>query len=179
MQINVRGKNIEVTPALQDYLSKRLGKLDKYFDSEMEAQVTLSVVKDDHIVEVTLSFNGLLLRGEEKTQDMYASIDLVVDKVERQMHKYKTRINRKLRQQGLKELNVKFIAKAPEIDKGEEPRVVRTKRFIMKPMPLEEAILQMNLLGHDFFVFTHAQTEEVNVIYKRKDGNYGLIEPTE
>lgn len=177
MQINVRGKNIEITPALQDYLNKRLGKLDKYFDSEMEAQVTLSVVKEDHIVEVTLSINGLLLRGEEKTQDMYASIDLVVDKIERQMHKYKTRINRKLRQQGLKELNVKYVPVTPESDKGEEPRVVRTKTFVMKPMPLEEAILQMNLLGHDFFVFTHAQTEEVNVIYKRKDGNYGLIEP--
>ncbi|MGI5876522.1 MAG: ribosome hibernation-promoting factor, HPF/YfiA family [Dethiobacteria bacterium] len=181
MQINVRGKNIEITPALQDYLNKRLSKLDKYFNSEMEAQVTLSVVKEDHIVEVTLSINGLLLRGEEKTQDMYASIDLVVDKIERQMHKYKTRINRKLRQQGLKELNVKYVPRTPESDpesdEDEEPRVVRTKSFLMKPMPLEEAILQMNLLGHDFFVFTHAQTEEVNVIYRRKDGNYGLIEP--
>lgn len=99
MQIKMRGKNIEVTSALQDYIYKRLGKLEKYFSSEIEAHVSLSVVKDDHIVEVTLSINGLLLRGEEATQDMYASIDRVIDKLERQMHKYKTRINRKLRQQ--------------------------------------------------------------------------------
>lgn len=175
MIIKARGKNIEVTPALQDYLEKRLSKLDKYFEEELEAQVTLSVVKESQGVEVTISINGLLLRAEEATGDMYASIDLVVDKLERQLHKYKTKINRKVRQKGLKEQ----FANLRREEETAEPRVVRTKRFVMKPMPLEEAILQMNLLGHDFYMFTNAETDEINVIYKRKDGNYGLIEPGE
>lgn len=180
MRINVRGKNMEVTPALQEYIEKRLKKLEKYFNSGIEAQVTLSVAKETHIVEVTISIDGLLLRGEETTPDMYASIDLVVDKLERQTHKYKTKINRKLRQKGLKGLNEKYANYQQELEEEEsEPRVVKTKRFIMKPMPVEEAILQMDLLGHDFFVFTNAETEEINVIYRRKDGNYGLIEPAE
>lgn len=177
MQINVRGKNVEVTPALQEYVVKRLHKLEKYFNTEIEAQATLDVVRGDHIVEVTISIDGLLLRAEEATGDMYASIDLVVDKLERQMHKYKTKINRKLRQQGLKELSEKLAGLGKEEKEEAEPRVVRMKRFVMKPMTLEEAILQLNLLGHDFYVFTNAETEEINVLYKRKDGNYGLIEP--
>ncbi len=179
MQINTRGKNMEITPALQEYVEKRLSKLEKYLGSDgsgIDAQVTLSVAKENHIVEVTISIGGLLLRGEEATQDMYASIDLVVDKIERQIHKYKTRINRKLRQKGFKELNEQFSSRRRE-EEEIEPRIVRTKRFTMKPMPEEEAILQMNLLGHDFFVFTNADTEEINVLYKRRDGNYGLIEP--
>ena len=182
MKINIRSKNIEVTPTLQDYVEKRLSKIEKYFEkyinSEIEAQVTLSVAKGDHIVEVTVSVDSLLLRGEETTDDMYASIDLVVDKLERQMHKYKTKINRKLRQSGIKDLNVQ-LDKQHEEEKEDEPKVVKTKRFVMKPMYVEEAILQMNLLGHDFFVFHNAETEEINVLYKRKDGNYGLIEPSE
>lgn len=172
MKINARGKNIDVTPALQEYLEKKLSKLDKYFNGELEAQVTLSVVRESHSVDVTISINGLLLRGEEATADMYASIDLVVDKIERQLHKYKTKINRKLRQKGLKEQ----LTDQRREEESPEPRVVRTKRFVMKPMPVEEAILQMDLLGHDFFVFT-GETGEINVVYRRKDGNYGLIEP--
>ncbi|HHT46963.1 MAG TPA: ribosome-associated translation inhibitor RaiA [Firmicutes bacterium] len=182
MHFITRGKNMEITPALQEYVEKRLSKLDKYLgtdDTNIKAQVTMSVAKGNHIVEVTISIGGLLLRGEEETQDMYASIDLVVDKIERQIHKYKTKINRKLRQKGLKELNEQFVSSKRKEEEETEPRIVRTKRFIMKPMPEEEAILQMNLLGHDFFVFTNAETEEINVIYKRKDGNYGLIEPEE
>ena len=177
MQINLRGKNMEITPALQDYMAKRLSKLEKYFNTPIEAQTTLSVVREDHIVEVTIIIDGLILRGEESTSDMYASIDLVVDKLERQMHKYKTKINRKLRHKGIKEISEKFAGPGKEEDSEPEPRVVRTKRFVMKPMPIEEAILQLNLLGHDFFVFTNADTGEINVLYKRKDGNYGLIEP--
>lgn len=174
MKINVRGKNIEVTPALLEYLEKKLKKLDKYFNNELEAQVTLSVARESHSVDVTISIDGLLLRGEEATEDMYASIDLVVDKIERQLHKYKTRINRKLRQKGIKEQTT-----APaRADEGAEPRVVRTKRFVMKPMQLEEAILQMDLLGHDFYVFAN-EAGEINVLYRRKDGNYGLIAPGE
>ncbi len=172
MKINARGKNIDVTPALQEYMEKKLSKLDKYFHNELEAQVTLSVERESHRVDVTISINGLLLRGEEATDDMYASIDLVVDKIERQLHKYKTKINRKLRQKGLKE---QFAEQRREEDTA-EPKVVRTKRFVMKPMPVEEAILQMDLLGHDFYVFT-GENGEMKVVYRRKDGNYGLIEP--
>ena len=176
MQINVRGRNMEITPALQEYAEKKLGRLKKLLSPEAEVQVTLSVVKDDHIVDVIISIGGFLFKGEEATPDMYASLDLVVDKLERQMHKYKTKINRKLRQKGLKELGEKHAGRSLAKEEA-EPRVVKTKRFVMKPMSLEEAILQLNLLGHDFFVFTNAETEEINVLYKRKDGNYGLIEP--
>jgi len=169
---------MEVTPALQDYLEKRLGKLEKYFESDIEANITMSIARESHIVEVTISIDGLLLRGEEVSPDMYASVDSVVDKLERQIHKHKTKINRKLRQQGVKELSEQ-LAPAPveEEEEETEPGIVRTKRFVMKPMQVEEAILQMDLLGHSFFVFNNAETEELNVIYKRKDGNYGLIEP--
>ncbi len=177
MKINVRGKNMEVSPALQEYLEKRMGKLEKYFDSQIEVQVTMSIVKGDHIVEATISIDGLILRGEETSQDIYASIDMVVDKLERQMHKYKTKINRKLKYSGIKDLNEQMVETKPQED--DEPVVVRTKRFAMKPMSVEEAILQMNLLGHSFFVFANADTEEINVLYARKDGNYGLIEPGE
>jgi putative sigma-54 modulation protein len=178
MKINIRGRNMNVTPALQEYVEKRLNRLDKFFNSSLEAQVTLDVIKENHIVEVTISIDGLLLRGEEATADMYASIDLVSDKLERQIHKYKTRINRKLRQKGIKGLNEKYFPAHVEEDEV-EPVVVKTKRFVIKPMPIEEAILQMNLLGHDFFVFNNADTEDMSVLYKRKDGNYGLIEPAE
>lgn len=175
MKLTVRGKNLEVTDALREHVNKRVGKVDKYFDFDTEAQVTLSVVRGMHTVEVTVLINGLILRAEEKTNDMYASIDLVVDKLERQIAKYKTRINRKARQTG----GIKAVQDLPKVEEDvEEPQVVRTKRFAIKPMPVEEAILQMNMLGHDFFVFANAQTDDINVVYRRKDGNYGLIEPS-
>lgn len=174
MMIAVRGKNINVTPALKDYAEKRLGKLEKYFNGA-DAQVNLSVAKENHIVEVTVLVNGLILRGEESTDDMYASIDLVVDKLEKQIDKYKTKLSRKIREGNIKTLVNDSLQRTP--DEEDEPQVVRTKRFTMKPMPVEEAILQMNLVGHDFFVFINADTEQVNVIYRRKDRNYGLIEP--
>ena len=172
MNINVRGKNVQITPALRDHVEKRIGKLGRFFDDVQEAQVTLTVEKDRHRIEVTMPLNGYLLRGEEETGDMYASIDLVIDKLEKQVEKYKTRISRKIR-----DGNVKEMSPLSEINFEEEPQLVRTKRFAFKPMPVEEAILQMNLIGHSFFVFANAETEEVNVVYKRKDGNYGLIEP--
>lgn len=177
MELNIVGKNIDVTNALKEHADKRLGKLDRYFNKTAEAQVTMSVVKDTHIVEVTVFLNGgIILRAEEGTGDMYASIDSVLDKLERQVKKHKTRINRKLRQGGHKTLDPQSIV--PEEDDEEEyPRIVRTKRFAIKPMNPEEAVMQMDLLGHDFYVFMNADTEEVNVVYKRKDGNYGQIEP--
>jgi len=178
MRISVRGKNIEATPALIDYAEKKLGKLDKHFDKATDVQVVLSVIRDEHIVEVTMNLNGLILRGEESTGDMYASIDKVVDKLERQVKKYKTRMNKSLRKRGVRVISEKLAAtEAVERSEEEAPKLVKTKRFTLKPMSTEEAILQMDLLGHNFFVYTSAENDAVNVVYKRKDGNYGLIEP--
>jgi putative sigma-54 modulation protein len=171
MQILVRGKNIEVTPALRGYVEKKLRKLAKFEQHFGDAQVTLTVEKGSHRVEVTIPVDGMILRGEETTGDMYASVDLVVDKLEKQMEKYKG----KLRRRRVVAEGLPYEADDHEDDK--EFRVVRTKRFTLKPMAVEEAVMQMNLLGHNFFVFTNAENEQVNVVYRRKDGNYGLIEP--
>ena len=170
----VRGKNIDITPALKDYVEKRVGKITKYFDQLGEITAILTVEKGRHIVEVTVPVNGMLLRGEEATADMYTSIDLVIEKLERQIEKHKTRIARKFRSNGGFKGE---LVKAVPSDAAEEFQVVKTKRFAVKPMALEEAILQMNLIHHDFYVFTNAETEELNVLYRRKDGKYGLIEP--
>ncbi len=171
----VRGKNIEITPALKDYVEKRVGKVTKYFDTVGEITVILTVEKGRHIVEVTVPLNGVLLRGEESTTDMYASIDLVIDKLEKQIEKYKTKIARKLRSGSLKP-EIAASAVTAALDSDDFP-VVKTKRFAVKPMDVQEAIMQMNLINHDFYVFTNADTEEVNVVYRRRDGAYGLIEP--
>lgn len=171
MKIQVRGRNMDTTEALKDYIAKRLGKLDKYIDNLGEAQVTMVVERGFHRIEVTIPINGMILRGEESTGDMYASTDLVVEKLEKQIEKYKG----KLQKRGARYVNDQRKPVPPPED--DEPRLVRTKRFAIKPMPVEEAVLQMNLLGHNFFVFSNADTEQVNVVYKRKDGNYGLIEP--
>ena len=178
MQITLRGKNIDLTDALRDYVEKKLGKFDKYFQQPLVAQVTLSVERDRHIVEITIPINDIVLRGEEATGDMYSSIDLVVEKIERQVHKYKTRINRKLRETGGKGLGELILeAASNNNNEAEDQRVVKTKRFPLKPMIVDEAIMQMNLVGHDFFVFANADTDEINVVYRRKDGDYGLLEP--
>ncbi len=178
MQITLRGKNIDLTDALRDYVEKKLGKFDKYFQQPLVAQVTLSVERDRHIVEITIPVNDIVLRGEEATGDMYSSIDLVVEKIERQVHKYKTRINRKLRETGGKGLGELILeAASNNNNEAEDQRVVKTKRFPLKPMIVDEAIMQMNLVGHDFFVFANADTDEINVVYRRKDGDYGLLEP--
>ena len=172
MKVLVRGRNIDVTNALKDYVVKRVSKLDKYIDNFGDAQVTMTVEKDSHRIEVTIPINGMILRGEESTGDMYTSIDLVVDKLEKQIAKYKG----KLQKRDARFINGQKIVVPVAFDE-DTPQVVRTKRFNIKPMPVDEAILQMNLLGHSFFVFSNAETEQVNVVYKRKDGNYGLIEP--
>lgn len=176
MKITVSGKNIEVTDALRDTVVKKISKLDKYFNPDVEAQVTLSVQKGRHIIEVTIPFDGVILRGEESTEDMYMSIDKVLDKLEKQIAKHKTRLERKLKANSLKGLDV-HPTEGEDNEETYNPTIVRTKKFAIKPMPVDEAVLQMDLLGHSFFVFLNAETEEVNVVYKRKDGRYGLIEP--
>ncbi len=174
MRITIRGKNIEVTEGLKDYVEKKLTKLTRYLEHIHEAQVTVYAERENYGVEVTIPINGMILRGEEKSsENLYAAIDEVVEKLEKQVEKHRTKLYRRFRNQGLRDL----IADMGEENKKDEPVVVRTKHFAIKPMPVEEAILQMNLLGHDFFVFSNAETEKVNVLYRRKDGNYGLIEP--
>lgn len=174
MKTLVKGKNFEVTDALRQHAEKKVAKVSKFFTtSPLAAQITMSVERGMHVVDVTVQLKDLLLRGEAKTNDMYASIDGAVEKIERQILKFKTRINRRLRSE-----NEVVATPVPGIEEmTEEPRVLRTKRFAIKPMSIGEAIMQMDLLGHDFYVFSNAETEEVNVVYRRKDGNYGLIEP--
>ena len=173
MAITVRGKNLDITPALKDYVEKRVKKVTKYFDKTGDIMVILKVEKGRHQVEVTVPVNGILLRGEESTSDMYASIDQVMDKIEKQIEKYKTKLAKKFRSGGFRA----DAAPATAVVEAEDNELVRTKKFAVKPMDSEEAILQMNLLYHDFFMFLNIETEQVNVVYRRKDGHYGLIEP--
>ncbi|MCR8632398.1 ribosome hibernation-promoting factor, HPF/YfiA family [Paenibacillus radicis (ex Xue et al. 2023)] len=178
MKFNIRGENIEVTEALRDYVEKKLTKLERYFEAPptSEVYVTLSVIKGMQTVEVTIPLTGVMLRAEEKNNDMYASIDLVCDKLERQIRKHKTKVNRKIRQEG----GIRDILKVDtpvQFEEDDDYELVRTKSFTLKPMDIEEAILQMNMVGHSFFVFSNMLTEQVNVVYKRQDGKYGLIEP--
>ncbi|RSL30794.1 ribosome-associated translation inhibitor RaiA [Salibacterium salarium] len=193
MNYNIRGENLEVTPALKSYVEKKVGKMERYFDTTPAADVhvKLQVHNSESVIEVTIPMPQLVLRAEEKHADMYAAIDLVVEKLERQVRKHKTKVNRKFRQEG----SVKYMFKEniedlnEEIATGElgneefpgeevdEYEIVRKKRFNLKPMDTEEAILQMDMLGHAFFVFSNAVNGDTNVVYRRKDGKYGLIEP--
>ncbi|MEH7254788.1 ribosome-associated translation inhibitor RaiA [Neobacillus niacini] len=180
MNYNVRGENIEVTPAIRDYIEKKISKLERYFTEAPEATVHVNLrFNQDKTskVEVTIPLPNLVLRAEETNVDMYGGIDLISDKLERQIRKHKTKVNRKFREKG--DFPITFATvehtEAQEVDE-DDLELVRTKRFDLKPMDSEEAILQMNLLGHSFYVFNNADTNRTNVVYKRKDGRYGLIE---
>ena len=172
MKVKITGKNITLTDALKNTVEKKIGKLDKFFDPIVECHVTLSTEKNRHIVEVTIPFGGIIIRGEESTADMYASIDNVCEKLEKQILRYKTKLQRRVKGEG----TVRFMTEKSDV-KEEEPKVVRTKKFAVKPMDVNEAILEMELLGHNFFVFKDMDTDTVSVVYKRKGGDYGLIEP--
>ena len=173
MRVTVIGKNINVTPALKEIIEKKISKLDRYFNPGVEARATLSVQRNRQIFEVTIPFNGVILRCEEATDDMYKSIDLVENKLERQIRKQRTKLSRK-NNSSLKFSNIEEVAIEDEERTGE---IVKIKKFNIKPMTAEEAILQMELVEHDFFVFKDADTNNINVIYRRKDGNYGILEP--
>ncbi|MBO8157626.1 MAG: ribosome-associated translation inhibitor RaiA [Bacillaceae bacterium] len=182
MNYNIRGENIEVTEAIRDYVEKKVGKLERYFDTTptSDVHVNLRVYNDEQRIEVTIPMTNLLLRAEESHTDLYAAIDLVVDKLERQIRKYKTKVNRKFRQKGAPKYafaEMEKEAKKLREDDDDNIEIVKTKRFNLKPMDSEEAVLQMDLLGHNFFVFTNSETGDTNVVYRRKDGRYGLIEP--
>ncbi|WP_071460817.1 ribosome hibernation-promoting factor, HPF/YfiA family [Bacillus massilinigeriensis] len=180
MNYNIRGENIEVTPAIREYIEKKIAKLERYFTETPNASVSvnLKVYQDKKSkVEITIPMKNLVLRAEEIHEDMYAAIDLITDKLERQIRKHKTKVNRKFRNSdSIKESAPIFTEAVPHEEEEDELELVRTKRFDLKPMDSEEAILQMNLLGHSFYVFQNADTNSTNVVYKRKDGRYGLIE---
>lgn len=173
MNYIISGKNIEITEGLKSAIYDKLGKLDKYFTNETEAQVTFSVEKERQKIEVTIPVKGNVIRAEQVSDDMYVSIDLVEEVIERQVNRYK----KKLVDQ---QQNAAFFQKEFMDDEDmddEEIKIIRSKRFAVKPMDAEEACIQMELLGHNFFVFRNAETDEVNVVYKRKGHTYGLIEP--
>ena len=173
MRYKISGKNIEVTQGLRDAILEKLGKLDKYLSEDTEVIVTLSVEKARQKIEVTIPVKGNIIRAEQACDDMYVSIDLVEEVIERQMRRYKTRLVNQQHAAG--NFQKAFLDMEPE-EEG-TVKIVRTKRFAMKPMDVEEACIQMELLGHNFFVFRNADTDEVNVVYKRNGNTYGLITP--
>ena len=173
MRFTITGRNIDVTAGLRAAIEEKIGKLDRYFNSDAEAIVTLSVQKDKQIIEVTIPVKGNMIRAEESSSDMYVSIDLVQEIIERQMKKYKNKLlDKKQTAQAFSDWSI-----SDENDSDEDIKIVKTKRFAMKPMDPEEACFQMELLGHSFYMFLNSDTEEVNVVYKRRNGAYGLIEP--
>jgi putative sigma-54 modulation protein len=179
MKYNVRGENIEVTPAIREYVEKKISKLERYFTEAPDSKVNVNLkFNQDKTskVEVTIPLPHLVLRAEETNEDMYAAIDLITDKLERQIRKHKTKVNRKFREKGTFPIAFTTSENTDIHDDDDDLEVVRTKRFDLKPMDSEEAILQMNMLGHSFYVFTNAETNRTNVVYRRKDGRYGLIE---
>ncbi len=173
MNITISGKNIEITPGLKSAVTEKLGKLERYFTPDTKVIVTLSVEKERQKIEVTIPVRGNIIRSEQVSNDMYVSIDLVEEVIERQLRKYKNKIVDK------KQSNGNFQKAYLENDylENEEIQILRTKKFDIKPMYPEDACVQMELLGHNFFVFCNAETEKVNVVYKRKGNTYGLIEP--
>ncbi len=179
MNFIITGRKVDVTDGLRDRIHKRLGKLEKYFKDDPDVRVTLSVSKDRHTIEVTIFSTGVIYRAEETNTDMYAAIDTVVDVIERQMRRHKTHLEKKLRKEAF---DIPYAApdvSEPDIAEEKEFKVVKVKKFAFKPMSVEEAILQMNLLGHEFFVFDNSENDAISIVYKRKDGNYALIERDE
>jgi putative sigma-54 modulation protein len=173
MKFIILGKNIDVTEGLRSAVEDKIGKLEKYFSPETEVRVTLSVEKDRQKIEVTIPVKGKIIRSEQVSNDMYVSIDLVEEIIERQLKKYKTKIVDQ--QQNASYFKKEFMEK--DFMDEEEVKIIRTKKFDIKPMYPEDACVQMELLGHDFFVFNNADTNQINVVYKRKGNTYGLIEP--
>lgn len=173
MKFIIIGRNIDITEGLKSAVQEKLGKLERYFTPETEIHVTLSVEKDRQKIEVTIPVKGNIIRSEQVCSDMYVSIDLVEEVIERQLRKYKTKIVNQ--QQAGGNFQKEFVE--DEFLEDEEVNIIRTKKFGIKPMYPEDACVQMELLGHNFYVFRNAETDEVNVVYKRKGNTYGLIEP--
>lgn len=177
MRFTISGRNFEVTESLKNQIYSKLGKLERFFSKDVEAQVTLSVERGRQKIEVTIPVKGGMIRAEKESTDMYVAIDLVEEAIESQLKKYRKKIVDRY-QSGVNFAKEYVEHDEDEIEKEGEIRIVKVKHFQFKPMDPEEACMQMELLGHDFFVFTNAQTDEVNVVYKRKNGTYGIIEPS-
>ena len=173
MNLVISGKNLDITEGLRSAVEEKIGKLERYFTDSTEVHVTLSTEKKKKKIEITIPMKGSIIRAEEVSSDMYVSIDLVEEVIERQLRKYKNKLIDK--EQNAVHLNQEFIDE--DAYEEEEIQIIRSKKFAMKPMDPEEACVQMELLGHNFFVFRNSETEEVNVVYKRKGNTYGLIEP--
>ena len=174
MQYIITGRNIDITEGLRNAVLEKIGKLERYFTPATEVHVTLSVEKDRQKIEVTIPVKGSIIRSEQVSSDMYVSIDLVEEVIERQLRKYKNKLVAKHQESGVFQPEFFEKEEAPEEN---EIKIVRTKKFGIKPMFPEDACVQMELTGHDFFVFCNAETDEVNVVYRRKNGTFGLIEP--
>ena len=172
MRYIISGRNIDVTEGLRNAITDKLGKLERYFTPDTEVHVTMSVEKERQKIEVTIPVKGSIIRSEQVSSDMYVSIDLVEEVIERQLRKYKNKLVDRYQEGG--NFKPEFLEKEA-LD--EEVKIIRTKQFDMKPMYPEDACIQMELLGHNFYVFTNAETEQMNVVYKRKGNTYGLIEP--
>ena len=175
MKFIIIGKNIDVTPGLKEAVESKLGKLERYFTPNTEIHVTLSVQKGHQKIEVTIPVKGGMIRSEQESSNMYVSIDLVEEVIERQLRKYKNKLV--AREQDGGNFKQEFFESEDNIEDDGEIKIVRTKKFGFKPMYPEDACVQMELLGHDFYVFCNAESDEVNVVYKRKNGTFGLIEP--
>lgn len=173
MRYIISGKNIDVTDGLKSFIYEKIGKLERYFTPETEVHVTLSVEKERQKIEITIPVKGNIIRAEQVSNDMYASIDLVEEIIERQLKKYKNKLIDQKQSGG----NFNQAYMEEEYTEDETVNITRVKKFAMKPMDAEEACVQMELLGHNFYVFRNADTDEVNVVYKRKGNTYGLIEP--
>lgn len=176
MKFNIACRNMDLTPGLRSMVEEKLSKLERYFKEDTLVNVTMSTEKDRKRIEVTIPVKGNIIRSEQESNDMYASIDMVEEVIERQMRKYRTKLAN--RYQNAK-AEVEFAEDYLSSDGAdeEEIRIIRSKKFGIKPMYPEDACIQMELLGHSFYVFSNAETGEVNVVYKRKDGAFGLIEP--
>ena len=189
MKVVIEGKNIELTKALKDYVDEKLGKLEHHFEQiikEHEVKVKLSVLKnpritENNITEVTIFLDGRIIRSEQATEDMYASIDLVVDKLDRQIQKYKSKVYRsyqhKARPLPSAVLSDVLLSNSKEEKSNQEEKIIKSKKFKIHSMSPEEAQMQLDLISHDFYVFVNLKTNQINVLYKRKSGGYGLIEP--
>ncbi|MBO1198763.1 ribosome-associated translation inhibitor RaiA [Staphylococcus simiae] len=185
IRFEIHGDNLTITDAIRNYIEEKIGKLERYFNDVPNAVAHVKVKTYSNSatkIEVTIPLKNVTLRAEERNDDLYAGIDLINSKLERQVRKYKTRINRKSRDRGDQEVFVAELQEAPadnEASDDNDIEIIRSKEFSLKPMDSEEAVLQMNLLGHDFYVFTDRETDGTSIVYRRKDGKYGLIQTTE
>ena len=172
MKTTIVARKMDLTDGMKEYVEKKLAKLDKFFDDDTEAKITMSVEKSRQKIEATIFSHNTIFRVEQITSDMYVTMDKIIDDMERQIRKHKTRLEKRLKKDAFTDMGVYDVP----VDEEKEFNIIKTKSLTTKPMSNEEAILQMNLLGHSFFVFKNSENEQNNIVYKRKDGNYGIIE---